>query len=107
MSLYSRLIAMDLGIRLSLRSDFAADLYLFAALHDVGKVGIPDQILHKPRPLNAEERREMETHVHRGSELIEEMISGLQLVSEPLPSPTSTTPFHRSVPTNPPCPRRR
>lgn len=82
-SLYSRLIAMDLGVRLALRSDFAEDLYLFASLHDVGKVGIADQILRKPGPLDPEERREMETHVQRGSDLVEEMVAGLQMVSEP------------------------
>jgi len=39
-SLYSRLIAMELGRRRQLPSDFAEDIYLFAALHDVGKVGM-------------------------------------------------------------------
>jgi HD-GYP domain-containing protein (c-di-GMP phosphodiesterase class II) len=82
-SLYSRLIAMELGKRHALRSDFAEDIYLFAALHDVGKVGIADEILLKPGPLEPQERREMETHVQRGSELIEEMLSGLRLVADP------------------------
>lgn len=82
-SLYSRLIAMELGKRHALRSDFAEDIYLFAALHDVGKVGIADEILLKPGPLDPAERREMETHVERGSELIEEMLSGLRLVADP------------------------
>lgn len=82
-SLYSRLIAMELGKRHALRSDFAEDIYLFAALHDVGKVGIADEILLKPGPLDPQERREMETHVERGSELIEDMISGLRLVADP------------------------
>jgi len=33
-----------------------------ALLHDIGKVGIPDQILLKPGKLNAEERAIIETH---------------------------------------------
>jgi hypothetical protein len=82
-SLYSRLIAMELGKRRTLRSDFAEDIYLFAALHDVGKVGIPDDILLKEGPLDAQERLVMQTHVQRGSELVEEMISGLRLVADP------------------------
>ncbi|MFM7312391.1 MAG: HD-GYP domain-containing protein [Cyanobium sp.] len=82
-SLYSRLIAMELGKRRALRSDFAEDIYLFAALHDVGKVAIPDDILLKKGPLDAGERHVMNTHVERGSALIEEMISGLRLVSDP------------------------
>lgn len=82
-SLYSRLIAMELGKRRPLRSDFAEDLYMFAALHDVGKVGIADEILHKPGPLDPLERREMQSHVERGIAVVEEMISGLRLVADP------------------------
>jgi putative nucleotidyltransferase with HDIG domain len=33
-----------------------------ALLHDIGKVGIPDQILHKPGPLSGEERQQMQLH---------------------------------------------
>jgi len=82
-SLYSRLVAMELGKRYALRSDFAEDLYLFAALHDVGKVAIADQILRKPGPLNAEERLAMQDHVNRGIELVDDMVSGLRLVADP------------------------
>jgi two-component system, response regulator RpfG len=82
-SLYSRLIAMKLGRRRGLPSDFAEDLYLFAALHDVGKVGIPDRILRKPGPLDPEERRTMDSHVIRGMDLVEQLITGLHLVADP------------------------
>lgn len=33
-----------------------------ALLHDIGKIGIPDNILLKPGPLNDEERRHMQAH---------------------------------------------
>ena len=39
-------------------------------LHDVGKIGIPDNILHKPGPLNEPERRLMETHTVVGEQLL-------------------------------------
>jgi ribonuclease P protein subunit RPR2 len=39
-------------------------------LHDVGKIGIPDRILQKPGPLNAPERRLMETHTVLGEQLL-------------------------------------
>ncbi len=82
-SLYSRLIAMALGPKLGLRTDFAEDLYLFAALHDVGKVAIPDAVLRKPGPLDPPERRVMDNHVVRGVELVDQMIAGLHLVADP------------------------
>lgn len=42
-----------------------------APLHDIGKVGIPDSILRKPGPLNAEEWQIMKTHARLGAEAIE------------------------------------
>jgi len=43
-----------------------------APLHDIGKVGIPDQILLKPGKLNAEEWVIMKTHAQLGAEAIEQ-----------------------------------
>lgn len=37
-------------------------IYYGCLLHDIGKMAIPDSILHKPDSLNAEERRIMEQH---------------------------------------------
>jgi len=39
-------------------------------LHDVGKIGIPDNILLKPGPLNEVERRRMETHTVLGEQML-------------------------------------
>ncbi|MDT8405919.1 MAG: response regulator [Methylococcales bacterium] len=39
-------------------------------LHDIGKVGIPDAILHKPGKLNAEEWAIMQTHAQLGADAI-------------------------------------
>jgi len=41
-----------------------------AFLHDVGKVGIPDSILHKPGRLNDDEYDFMRTHVDKGLDII-------------------------------------
>ena len=38
-------------------------------LHDVGKIGIPDDILQKPKPLSDAERRLMETHTVLGEQV--------------------------------------
>lgn len=42
-----------------------------APLHDIGKVGVPDQVLHKPGKLTADEWVIMKTHAKLGSEAIE------------------------------------
>jgi putative two-component system response regulator len=54
-----------------------------ALLHDIGKVAVPDEILHKPGPLTEDERVQMRRHVRVGWQIL----SGsddptLQLASE-------------------------
>jgi response regulator RpfG family c-di-GMP phosphodiesterase len=39
-------------------------------LHDVGKIGIPDRILQKPKPLTAAEERLMRTHTVLGEQVL-------------------------------------
>ena len=47
------------------------DLLLHAApMHDVGKLGIPDNILLKPGPLSADERHVMNTHTSIGAQIL-------------------------------------
>jgi putative two-component system response regulator len=41
-----------------------------AVLHDVGKIGIPDEVLHKPGGFDPSERALMETHAAIGAELL-------------------------------------
>ena len=43
------------------------------ALHDVGKIAIPDRILLKPGKLDPEERKIMDTHTTMGKEIIGEL----------------------------------
>ena len=45
---------------------FINNLVLASSLHDIGKVGVPDQILLKPGGFTPEERRIMETHAEIG-----------------------------------------
>ena len=55
-----------------LRRSSIIDLVVKAApLHDIGKVGIPDQILLKPGPLTPEEWVIMQTHARLGADAID------------------------------------
>ena len=47
------------------------DIAMAAVLHDIGKVGIPDNILHKPGRLDDEEYEIIKTHVTIGKNILE------------------------------------
>lgn len=52
---------------------FLEQIALCSMLHDVGKVSVPDRILLKPGPLNAEERMIMQHHTVAGSTFLEKI----------------------------------
>ena len=59
-------LCATVGKRLGLSHDDIDRLKLFAYLHDIGKIGISDQILNKPAALNEEEMAVMKTHPEIG-----------------------------------------
>ena len=67
----SRLVAPELAEQQSAQYGFL--------LHDVGKIGIPDQILQKPKPLTESEERLMQTHTVLG----EQMLGGVAFLRGP------------------------
>jgi HD-GYP domain-containing protein (c-di-GMP phosphodiesterase class II) len=68
---YSRLMARALTDKYGLTDEYIEYLQLFAPLHDIGKVGIPDHILLKPGRLDAQEYEVMKRHVTIGEGIIE------------------------------------
>lgn len=66
MSMHSYEIARALGLSAK-RSDL---IRIASALHDVGKIGIPDRVLLKPGPLTADERTEMQRHAEIGYRIL-------------------------------------
>lgn len=81
MSRYSQMIARKLAVKHNLSDEYVEHIFMFAPLHDIGKVAIPDRILLKPGPLDIEERRIMNTHSDKGLEIIDHMISNFNLSS--------------------------
>ncbi len=54
--------SVALAERLGLPEDQRVALRRAGIVHDIGKVAVPERILHKPGPLDPDERRIMETH---------------------------------------------
>jgi HD-GYP domain-containing protein (c-di-GMP phosphodiesterase class II) len=71
---YCRLIAKNLAQPLGLRDAFIEQLFFYATLHDIGKIGIPDAILLKEGNLTPEERQVIQTHGPLGLQILEKVI---------------------------------
>lgn len=67
---YSRIMARALASEYGLTDEYIEYLQLFAPLHDIGKVGIPDHILLKPDRLEPQEYEVMKRHVTLGENII-------------------------------------
>jgi hypothetical protein len=63
-------LAEDLALAIGLPRDEATLLRHASAMHDVGKIGIPDHILHKPGRLDDAERAVMERHAEIGAAIL-------------------------------------
>jgi len=59
-----------IGNELGLDAAHLSRLRLAGLLHDVGKIGITDSILHKPGPLTAAEYEVMKTHPKLGHDIV-------------------------------------
>jgi diguanylate cyclase (GGDEF)-like protein/putative nucleotidyltransferase with HDIG domain len=65
-SVYAALLAEKMG----LSSEDVEEIRIGGMLHDIGKVGIPEEILNKNGPLNAEEWEVMKAHARYGDEIL-------------------------------------
>jgi HD-GYP domain-containing protein (c-di-GMP phosphodiesterase class II) len=65
--------AVELGREIGLDGDELGDIYLSGLLHDVGKIGIRDTVLHKPGALTQEEREHIQQHVLIGYSILADL----------------------------------
>lgn len=63
---YSKMLAEALGKDIKTQQE----IYLFALLHDIGKIGIPDGIINKRDKLTEEEYAEIKKHPQIGYEIL-------------------------------------
>ncbi|MBT8494724.1 MAG: HD domain-containing protein [Deltaproteobacteria bacterium] len=79
MARYSRLIARELARDEGFTDEYIEHVFLFAPLHDIGKIAVPDDILLKPGKLTDDEFKIMKTHVARGRQLVDSMLENFGL----------------------------
>ncbi len=79
MSRYSRLIGQELAQEFGLTDEYIEHVYLFAPMHDIGKIAIPDHILLKAGPLTEEEWATMRSHPKQGLEMVNFMVEEFDL----------------------------
>ena len=56
----------ELGKRIELTDIQQSKLSLLCLLHDIGKIGIPLEILNKPGRLSEEEWKTLQSHTEKG-----------------------------------------
>jgi HD-GYP domain-containing protein (c-di-GMP phosphodiesterase class II) len=82
-SAYSRFIAEGLPGNEKPSREKTDLLSLFASVHDIGKIKIPDSILFKPGKLTQDETEVMRKHVIFGSYIIDSVSQNFSFGSEP------------------------
>jgi HD-GYP domain-containing protein (c-di-GMP phosphodiesterase class II) len=73
-------LAQLVGRMLDLDTAALLELEFAARLHDVGKIRVPDRVLNKPGPLDADERAVMRRHPAWGAETLSG-VPGLEVVA--------------------------
>jgi HD-GYP domain-containing protein (c-di-GMP phosphodiesterase class II) len=83
MSRYARIIALGIARAEQRDDEWIAFLTLFAPLHDVGKIGVPDRVLLKRGPLDPDEFRLMQTHVEAGRAIVDMLAEEFEVTNLP------------------------
>ena len=66
---------LQLSRHLNLSEKEVEEVRLAAVLHDVGKIGVPERLLNKPGPLDADEFEQMKQHSVLGAKILEPLRS--------------------------------
>lgn len=65
--------ARQIAATMSLGEEFCERIYLTGLLHDVGKIGVPDDVLQKPGRLTDDEFRKIQEHPVIGHDILKEL----------------------------------
>ncbi|HHM05982.1 MAG TPA: HD domain-containing protein [Gammaproteobacteria bacterium] len=83
MARYARLIAKTIAPRHGFDDEYIERLFLFAPLHDLGKIGTPDHILLKKGALDESEFEVMKQHASKGRAMVDRMLAEFNLSGLP------------------------
>jgi putative nucleotidyltransferase with HDIG domain len=75
-----RRFALAMATELRLSRVVTRELVLGAELHDIGKIGVPDELLQKPGPLSPDERHRVLDHAEIGARILTPLLGGHPLV---------------------------
>ncbi len=70
-------LARHIGSTMGMSAEQCEDLYIAGLLHDIGKIGIADSVLHKPGSLNRAERQLMMQHPVKSAQILQP-VRGMQ-----------------------------
>jgi len=74
-------LCVAVGHEIGLDNDLIAAVYAAAPVHDIGKLAIPDSLLHRPGPLSHEEYEIVQQHAAMGAEILNGIANGGALAS--------------------------
>ena len=83
MSRFARLIARKIATQHNLSDEYVENIFIFSALHDIGKMGVADNILLKPAALSESEFGKMKSHTTKGRKLIDQLVENFNLGALP------------------------
>jgi len=70
---FSWYLCVLLATKLQLEDEHIASIRLAGLVHDVGKIGVPDDILRKPGPLTALEFEQIKRHPTLGARILKQV----------------------------------
>lgn len=65
--------SMEIAKRYGMKQEQQEDIYYCGLLHDIGKIGIPDEILNKTGRLTPEEYEIIKSHPTKGAEILKDV----------------------------------
>ena len=67
------LFGREIAVRAGLSEALVERVYMAGLLHDVGKIGVPEEVLRKPGKLTDEEFTQMKQHVEIGARILKDV----------------------------------